>query len=281
MSPKSNEEFTLDDYLSNNLDADEQQQQQQMKLAQVYNPFAIRLHPGDDVYGSFKPIYPQHQALVATTDGTYGNMIVNGSSNDIYFLVTVAAFCTMAMAVVLAAGWFAYRVQQNRKATTETEYPTYGVVGPNNISGKCGAAAFVGGYFGSIAADSSASSLAGGGSKTGSIKHLPDVYTTNNNDTAVVTAVCGGASNVLSNKRSLNEQSTNEANSRSSDFMTNQNASRMYHYQQQKIISDRSDLDSDEENDDGSYTVYECRGLASAHEMEIKNPLFDDDKTTP
>src|SRR6218665_1957148 len=40
-----------------------------------------------------------------------------------------------------------------------------------------------------------------------------------------------------------------------------------------------SDLDSDEENEDGEYTVYECPGLAPTGEMEVKNPLFQDDLT--
>lgn len=40
-----------------------------------------------------------------------------------------------------------------------------------------------------------------------------------------------------------------------------------------------SDIESDEENEDGEYTVYECPGLAPTGEMEIKNPLFQDDFT--
>lgn len=40
-----------------------------------------------------------------------------------------------------------------------------------------------------------------------------------------------------------------------------------------------SDIESDEENEDGEYTVYECPGLAPTGEMEIKNPLFQDDLT--
>lgn len=40
-----------------------------------------------------------------------------------------------------------------------------------------------------------------------------------------------------------------------------------------------SDVDSDEENEEGDYTVYECPGLAATGEMEVKNPLFQDDLT--
>lgn len=72
-----------------------------------------------------------------------------------------------------------------------------------------------------------------------------------------------------------------------------QNA-QMYHYQHQKqqMIAFEShqnggnrnrlgsdDNDSDEE--EGDYTVYECPGLAPTGEMEVRNPMFSDDQTTP
>ncbi|XP_075228766.1 uncharacterized protein LOC142328712 isoform X2 [Lycorma delicatula] len=68
-------------------------------------------------------------------------------------------------------------------------------------------------------------------------------------------------------------------------------SAQMYHYQHQKqqIISmsrasnehrgSGSEAESDEENEEGDYTVYECPGLAAAGEMEVKNPLFQDDPT--
>ncbi|XP_017755196.1 PREDICTED: uncharacterized protein LOC108547269 isoform X2 [Eufriesea mexicana] len=40
-----------------------------------------------------------------------------------------------------------------------------------------------------------------------------------------------------------------------------------------------SEAESEEENEEGDYTVYECPGLASTGEMEVKNPLFHDDPT--
>ncbi|KAF7493714.1 Neural proliferation differentiation and control protein 1 [Sarcoptes scabiei] len=64
-----------------------------------------------------------------------------------------------------------------------------------------------------------------------------------------------------------------------------------YHHQKQQMISTEknptipkannggSDIESDEENEYGEYTVYECPGLAPTGEMEIKNPLFQDDIT--
>jgi len=62
-------------------------------------------------------------------------------------------------------------------------------------------------------------------------------------------------------------------------------SAQMYHYQHhkqqmmalEKSQSDRvdeSDQDDLEENEDGNYTVYECPGLAPAGEMEVSNPLF-------
>nr|XP_004654164.1 neural proliferation differentiation and control protein 1 isoform X1 [Jaculus jaculus] len=60
----------------------------------------------------------------------------------------------------------------------------------------------------------------------------------------------------------------------------------MYHYQhqrQQMMCLERhkeppKELElasSDEENEDGGFTVYECPGLAPTGEMEVRNPLFD------
>ncbi|XP_067137036.1 neural proliferation differentiation and control protein 1 isoform X1 [Centruroides vittatus] len=68
-------------------------------------------------------------------------------------------------------------------------------------------------------------------------------------------------------------------------------SAQMYHYQHQKqqmIAVEKassthhasaSDVDSEEENEEGDFTVYECPGLAPTGEMEVKNPLFNDDST--
>uniref|UniRef100_U5EQ86 Putative neural proliferation differentiation and control protein n=1 Tax=Corethrella appendiculata TaxID=1370023 RepID=U5EQ86_9DIPT len=69
-------------------------------------------------------------------------------------------------------------------------------------------------------------------------------------------------------------------------------SAQMFHYQHQKqqIIAMEnhsngekngtlSDVESDDENEEGDYTVYECPGLAPTGEMEVKNPLFLDDPT--
>lgn len=63
-------------------------------------------------------------------------------------------------------------------------------------------------------------------------------------------------------------------------------SAQMYHYQHQKqqmiamekangdMKHDASDDDSEEDNVEGDYTVYECPGLAPTGEMEVINPLF-------
>ncbi|XP_049812540.1 protein cab-1 isoform X1 [Schistocerca nitens] len=70
-------------------------------------------------------------------------------------------------------------------------------------------------------------------------------------------------------------------------------SAQMYHYQHQKqqIIAMESrtganerpgsvsEAESDEEGEEGDYTVYECPGLAPTGEMEVKNPLFQDEPT--
>ncbi|KAK2837052.1 hypothetical protein Q5P01_014264 [Channa striata] len=65
-------------------------------------------------------------------------------------------------------------------------------------------------------------------------------------------------------------------------------SAQMYHYQHQKqqMLSLEKHRDepkvpdsgasTDEENEDGDFTVYECPGLAPTGEMEVRNPLFDD-----
>lgn len=273
----------------------------------------------DDAYGrpmqtfaGSRPIgayYTHHRVI----DNPIG-ILQQNKTNDIYFLIMVGSFCAMAVAIVLAAGLFAYRVQQSRKSNNDTDYPTYGVVGPNNMmggnggAGGCGGAglkcagpgAIMGNYFNSNlnSATSGPNGLTGSignvggilsnsspmGSKLGSAKHLPDLYSLS--DSGITTS-----SKSSSTRRISSTDNNNKDQSHKSNYITNQDAARMYHYQHQKqqmIISDRasagrhtsaSDLDSEDENDDGSYTVYECPGLASAHEMEIKNPLFNDDQT--
>lgn len=324
------------------------QDESQIRRAFVAAPtlgYGRHFQPGDRIQNSYEPTvselrngvheisspafgsesaYTQHKissplGLVDSVGPHRGS-----SSNDAYFVVMVGAFCVMAVAMVLSAGMFAYRIQQNRKSNTDTDYPTYGVVGPNNAcaklngaAGKCGASSFVGGYFGGGSEPgSSRGSLYA--SKTGSAKHLPDLYGSDSGvDKSSLSAITGVAGNA--NKKGpsggadgcqasaanapANSQVANGSTASMAGFVANQDAARMYHYQHQKqqmiqtgdhrkcgalagaggVAAGRhasaSDLDSDDENEDGSYTVYECPGLASAHEMEIKNPLFNDDRS--
>ncbi|XP_042336465.1 neural proliferation differentiation and control protein 1 isoform X2 [Sceloporus undulatus] len=69
-------------------------------------------------------------------------------------------------------------------------------------------------------------------------------------------------------------------------------SAQMYHYQHQKqqMLSIEKHKEeakvpesasSDEENEDGDFTVYECPGLAPTGEMEVRNPLFDDSSLHP
>ncbi|KAG7320863.1 hypothetical protein KOW79_015278 [Hemibagrus wyckioides] len=65
-------------------------------------------------------------------------------------------------------------------------------------------------------------------------------------------------------------------------------SAQMYHYQHQKqqmLSMEKHKIEpkvsepgvaSDEETEEGDFTVYECPGLAPTGEMEVKNPLFDD-----
>ncbi|XP_050683252.1 uncharacterized protein LOC126978473 isoform X2 [Leptidea sinapis] len=65
----------------------------------------------------------------------------------------------------------------------------------------------------------------------------------------------------------------------------------MYHYQHQKqqiMAMERgclgrnnslSDAESEEENEEGDYTVYECPGLATTGDIVVKNPMFVEEPT--
>merc|ERR1711935_428924 len=75
----------------------------------------------------------------------------------------------------------------------------------------------------------------------------------------------------------------------SGDRMLAQNA-QLYHFEhkkQQMLAFDghadsqrRSMLDNEsEDGEEGDYTVYECPGLAPTGEMEVRNPMFEDDAT--
>merc|ERR1712083_158590 len=75
----------------------------------------------------------------------------------------------------------------------------------------------------------------------------------------------------------------------SGDRMLAQNA-QLYHFEHKKqqmlafdghADSQRSSMSDNESEDgeEGDYTVYECPGLAPTGEMEVRNPMFEDDAT--
>lgn len=136
--------------------------------------------------------------------------------SSFYLSVMVAAFCGMAITIVIAAGLFAFRVQQGRKVSSESDYPTYGVVGPS-IQNK-GASPYSGGGGG-------VSSVGSASKSSGSLKSLADVLSPVENSKNV-----GG--NATGNAHANSGDNTNPNNQR--QYQTNQNAARMYHYQHQK-----------------------------------------------
>lgn len=204
--------------------------------------------------------------------------------NDAHFVLLVMGLCAAASAMVLAAGLFAFRLQQSRKARDDDEPPTYGVVGPNSTS--------VGKASGNLAANyligAQAAAAAGGILPADNLKQLATLSAARQELNAKLSSADG---NGLHQVDAACLPVQREAAGARAVYLTNQNAA-MYHYQHQKqqMISgagernasqhtSASDLDSEDENDEESYTVYECPGLASAHNMEIKNPLFNDDQT--
>ncbi|XP_050430500.1 uncharacterized protein LOC126839300 [Adelges cooleyi] len=146
----------------------------------------------------------------------FATSIYSKFSQDDYYFFAKAAGVGLAVLVVLVISSIAcFRMQRNKKAAADIDYPAYGITGPNKDFSPTG------------------------------------------------------------------------------DRRLAQSA-QMYHYQHQKqqIIAMETnsaakegrsgsitDPDSDDDNEEGDYTVYECPGLAPAGEMEVKNPLFHDDNT--
>ena len=168
---------------------------------------------------------------------------------DIYFVTIVAGCSIAAMCGVMGTGYCLYRLQQHNKAAADVDYPAYGVVGP-------------------ITKD------AGTGNSPNSSGHSSP---SDPNRMLSSSPLSGSAGGMVPGDRKLA-----------------QNA-QMYHYHHQKHqiqaaaasgtsraakeprLASTSDPDSDE--DEVEYIVYECPGLAPTGEMEVKNPLFQDDST--
>nr|CAG4637262.1 EOG090X0B4J [Ceriodaphnia reticulata] len=163
---------------------------------------------------------------------------------DIYLTALVAGCTASAVAAILALGVCFYRWQRRAKAAQEVEYPAYGITGPGpSPTGK------------SSLKSSPSSSTPGGGMGWALGKAPKSVASSGDKKLA--------------------------------------HSAHMFHFQHQKqqviaLESSHSGCDrrgsnsggeSDEDNEEGDYTVYECPGLAPTGEMEVKNPLFLDDPT--
>nr|CAG4648147.1 EOG090X0B4J [Moina brachiata] len=187
---------------------------------------------------------------------------------DLYLTALVAGCTASATAALLGLGVCFYRYchrfflivkkrrmmrdeisrsrqwQRRAKAAQEVEYPAYGVTGPGPCqSGKS------------------------------SLKSSP---------TSSTPGTVGGWSLTKSPKGAAQTGDKKLAHS-----------AHMFHFQHQKqqvIALENSNAgcdragsnsggESDEDNEEGDYTVYECPGLAPTGEMEVKNPLFLDDPT--
>ena len=166
---------------------------------------------------------------------------------DVYFVTIVAGCSIAAMCGVMGTGYCLYRLQQHNKAAADVDYPAYGVVGP-------------------ITKD------AGTGSSPASSGHSSP----SEPNRGIGSPAGGSLGGIVAGDRKLA-----------------QNA-QMYHYHHQKHqmqstagasgaprkeprLTSTSDADSEE--DEVEYIVYECPGLAPTGEMEVKNPLFQDDST--
>ena len=155
-------------------------------------------------------------------------------------LAAVAGVSAASIFGVIIAGFYVHKVQKNNKAAADVDYPAYGVVGPASKETNSG----------------------GNVSPSGDRKlaQSAQMYHYHHQKQQMIAS----EKYVLIKNQLFPHRNTT--------FLTffratpNRNAS-------------ASDVDSDDENEEGEYTVYECPGLAPTCEMEVKNPLFHDDVT--
>lgn len=155
-------------------------------------------------------------------------------------LAAVAGVSAASIFGVVIAGFYIHKVQKNNKAAADVDYPAYGVVGPASKETNSG----------------------GNVSPSGDRKlaQSAQMYHYHHQKQQMIAS----EKYVLIKNQLFPHRNTT--------FLTffratpNRNAS-------------ASDVDSDDENEEGEYTVYECPGLAPTCEMEVKNPLFHDDVT--
>ncbi|XP_077504192.1 uncharacterized protein LOC144114374 isoform X2 [Amblyomma americanum] len=158
--------------------------------------------------------------------------------SDIYFVALVAGCSAVAVFGVVAAGYCFYKVQKNARAAADVDYPAYGVTGPN----KEGA---------SPTADRKLAQSA-------QMYHFQHQKQQMIAVEKCMTMMPLGVlpTGLFSSSVWLGGVPRNHTNRHTS----------------------ASDVDTEEEeNEEGDYTVYECPGMASGGELEVKNPLFQDD----
>ncbi|XP_077528538.1 uncharacterized protein LOC144140904 isoform X2 [Haemaphysalis longicornis] len=158
--------------------------------------------------------------------------------SDIYFVVLVAGCSAVAVFGVVAAGYCFYKVQKNARAAADVDYPAYGVTGPN----KEGA---------SPTADRKLAQSA----QMYHFQHQKQQMIAVEKRMTMM-PLGGLPPGLFSSSVWLGGVFRNHTNRHTS----------------------ASDVDTEEEeNEEGDYTVYECPGMASGGELEVKNPLFQDD----
>nr|CAG4650391.1 EOG090X0B4J [Sida crystallina] len=189
---------------------------------------------------------PKAHAVISRPGHSVSHHRHYDSFYDIYFTALVAGCTAVAVAAMLGFGVCFYRWQRGTKAAQEVEYPAYGITGPGPSPGSA-----------SLSLKTSPSSS----STTGSWLKSPKMPSS-------MAAMAATGDKKLAH------------------------SAHMFHFQHQKqqVIAMESNSscdrrgsnsggESDEDNEEGDYTVYECPGLAPTGEMEVKNPLFLDDPT--
>lgn len=226
----------------------EQELEKKQETKQLVGKFAAAVDSDDDdkldapVVEQAISREPVAHAIVQPANGGQGP---HDSIADIYLTALVAGCTASAVAAILALGVCFYRWQRRSKAAQDVEYPAYGITGPGPSSGKS-----------SLKSSPSTSNPPVGG------------WGTSPGKVAVAAATYSGDKKLA-------------------------HSAHMFHFQHQKqqVIAmesshagcerrgSNSGAESDEDNEEGDYTVYECPGLAPTGEMEVKNPLFLDDPT--
>ena len=193
---------------------------------------------------------------------------------DIYFVAIIAGCSLAAVFGVMGTGYCLYKFNNHNKSAADVDYPAYGVTGPMT-------------KINSPILDSPAirpdriDNLSNGSASPGnSLKNSPRSSSGHNSPCS---SMSSAHSQHLPGDRKLaqnaqiyhyhhqKQQMIQSANSRAAAAAASK---------QPRLTSTTSDNDSDDDHDDEiDYIVYECPGLAPTGEMEVKNPLFQDDST--